>query len=146
MFPFEFILVSSQIIQNQFSYSFPNSAQPAQATSTQPSRCLASFPSRPAYLPSPPLGPPSPSLGLGLPASRNRHHSGPAVRPNSATPSSPSSGRRPSHYLSAERRHHFQLPHTASWLPTYHCPHLSQVGAASITLLPPRLLSLKLVK
>jgi hypothetical protein len=80
MFPFEFILVSSQIIQNQFSYSFPNSAQPAQATSTQPSRCLASFPSRPAYLPSPPLGPPSPSLGLGLPASPNRHHSGPLGR------------------------------------------------------------------
>jgi hypothetical protein len=75
------------MIQNQSTYSFPNSAQPAQATSTQPSRRLASFPSRLAcsLLPSiwaatlsrpvsPPLGLPChPHLpGLGLPTGPSR--------------------------------------------------------------------------
>jgi hypothetical protein len=55
--------------------------------------------------------------------------------------SSPSFGRRPSRRLPAERRRHFQPPHAASWPPTYRRPLLSQVGAASTTPLPPRLLS-----
>jgi hypothetical protein len=68
-FPFEFIRVSSQIIQNQFSYSLPNLAQPPRSGPSGPpshpaGHLLHGWPNRPL--------PPDWAMAFGQPTSPAR--------------------------------------------------------------------------